>query len=68
MECFPGATTTDLKSYCISSIDKVPECIALQVEIAEEIANVAKSIKNKDIEVKISGLVPVMGWKREDQK
>ena len=29
-----------------------------EVEIAEEIVNLAKSVKSKDIEVKISGLVP----------
>ena len=70
VKCFPGATTTDLKSYCIPSIEKDPECIVLhigtndlkskksEVDIAEEIVNLAKSVKNKDIEVKISGLVP----------
>ena len=51
-------------------IEKDPECIVLhigtndlkskksEVDIAEEIVNLAKSVKNKDIEVKISGLVP----------
>ncbi len=70
VKCFPGATTYDLKSYCIPSIEKDPECIILhigtndlksnksEVEIAEEIVNLAKSVKNKDIEVKISGLIP----------
>ena len=70
VKSFPGATTTDLKSYCIPSIEKDPECVIVhigtndlkskksEVEIAEEIVNLAKSVKSKDIEVKISGLVP----------
>ena len=70
VKCFPGAITTDLKSYCIPSIEKDPDCIVLHIgtndlkskkselEISEEIVNLAKSVKNKDIEVKISGLVP----------
>ena len=52
------------------SIEKDPECIVLhigtndlnskksEVDIAEDIVNLATSVKNKDIEVKISGLVP----------
>ena len=64
MKCFPGATITDLKSYCIRSTEKDPECIILhigtndlkskksEVDIAEEIVNLAKSVKNKDIEAR----------------
>ena len=66
---FPGATISDMTSYCQPAIDKKPSNIILhcgtndmnceksEVDIATEMLTLAHSIKAKGINVIISGLV-----------
>ncbi len=70
VKCFPGANTHDLTSYVIPSTERSPDCIILhvgtndlrseksEVEIAREITDLATSISERSIEVRISELVP----------
>ena len=66
---FPGATVTDMHSYCKPLIDKKPNTIVLHcgtnnlrsnksdIEISTKIITLAKSIASNNIRVIVSGLI-----------
>ena len=70
VKSFPGATTQDMKDYIKPTISKKPDVVILHTgtnylksnqnpsDIANEIVNLAKNIKNSGTEVSISSLIP----------
>ena len=70
VKSFPGATTQDMKDYIKPTISRKPDMVILHTEtndlksnqnpsdIANEIVNLAKNIKNSGTEVSISALIP----------
>ena len=70
VKSFPGATTQDMKDYVKPTIARKPDLIILHTgtndlkgsqaptDIADNIINLAKSIKSSDTKVSISSLIP----------
>ena len=70
VKSFPGATTQDMKDYIKPTISRKPDMVILHTgtndlksnqnpsDIANEIVNLAKNIKNSGTEVSISALIP----------
>ena len=70
VKSFPGATTQDMKGYIKPTISRKPDMVILHTgtndlksnqnpsDIANEIVNLAKNIKNSGTEVSISALIP----------
>ena len=69
VKSFPGATTQDMKDYIKTTISRKPDMVILHTgtndlksnqnpsDIANEIVNLAKNIKNSGTEVSISALI-----------
>ena len=70
VKSFPGATTQDMKDYIKPTISRKPDMVILHTgtndlksnqnpsDIANQIVNLAKNIKNSGTEVSISALIP----------